>query len=112
MSILRVLAKECVDSDADQNDDKSLAQPFCNEPLVQRERFENTGTLRKRKEISSSIPNTMTTENIELSSRAQTTQQKSPTVTEHEEYMISWRRILLLIMAVTVHNIPEGKQAD
>ncbi|KAI1722293.1 ZIP zinc transporter domain-containing protein [Ditylenchus destructor] len=26
----------------------------------------------------------------------------------HADLMISWRRILLLIMAVTVHNIPEG----
>jgi hypothetical protein len=26
----------------------------------------------------------------------------------HSEKLLSWRRILLLIMAVTVHNIPEG----
>ena len=27
---------------------------------------------------------------------------------DYHEQLLSWRRILLLIMAVTVHNIPEG----
>lgn len=33
---------------------------------------------------------------------------KRPDVIPEEDYRQSWRRILLLILAVTVHNIPEG----
>lgn len=32
---------------------------------------------------------------------------KRPDVIPEEDYRQSWRRILLLILAVTVHNIPE-----
>lgn len=106
LSIMRVLAKECVEPSADQNDNNRLASmPASNEPLVRREWFESQG-LRKRKDPTSSTMST--TENIELSNGTQITQQKTVTLAEQEEFMVSWRRILLLIMAVTVHNIPEG----
>jgi len=91
MSILRVFAKECVEPSADQNDGAIPHAPALNEPLVQQN--ERTLTI---------------TDNIELTNGTQVTQQKNLTVEEQEQFMVSWRRILLLIMAVTVHNIPEG----
>jgi hypothetical protein len=100
---MRVLAKECVEPSADQNDNNRLANlPASNEPLVQREWFDSKA-LRKRKGTSSTVT---TTENIELNNGTQISQQKTITIAEQEEFMVSWRRILLLIMAVTVHNIP------
>jgi len=36
----------------------------------------------------------------------------APNSTNYNEHLTSWRRILLLIMAVTVHNIPEGMLAE
>ncbi|KAJ1369750.1 hypothetical protein KIN20_031298 [Parelaphostrongylus tenuis] len=36
------------------------------------------------------------------------TQEKEANDRDEEEYRSSWRRIMLLILAVTVHNIPEG----
>lgn len=100
MSILRVLAKDCVEPNGEPGDVVSLPQPASNEPLVQRERY--LSGLRKRKDHPTS---SITTESIELSNGGQVSQ-KSVTVAEQEQFMVSWRRILLLIMAVTVHNIP------
>jgi hypothetical protein len=95
LSVMRVLAKECVEPSADQNDNNQIATgPDSNEPLVQRQWFDQKG-LRKRKDDSSTVK---TTENIELSNGTQIAQQKSVTIAEQEEFMVSWRRILLLIM--------------
>jgi zinc transporter ZupT len=105
MSILRVLAKDCVEPNVvgESGDALMVSQPASNQPLMQKERYKKSD-VRKRKAASSSIT---TTENIELSNgNQQVAQQKSITVEEQEQFMVSWRRILLLIMAVTVHNIP------
>jgi hypothetical protein len=96
MSILRVLAKDFVGSNEEQTEATLGLQ---NESSTQHEGYIKSDGLRKRKTSSINV-----TEDSELTGN---TQVKTMTFAE-KELMVSWRRILLLIMAVTVHNIPEG----
>lgn len=91
--MISVLTHECVDDELPQSSMEKL------EDREAKERY-NTGTqLRQRKPASRMID-----ENIPMQSQSQSTPAAQPSA----DRAMSWRRILLLIMAVTVHNIPEG----
>jgi hypothetical protein len=103
MSLIRVLAKECVEP-GDETESGVKASE-------QQQRYARG--LRKRKQVGPSSSLTPASESIEMNGRQDSfalnplnNNQQSLSNVEQEEYMVSWRRILLLIMEVTVHNIP------
>lgn len=58
---------------------------------------------------SESTPPSRTTETQEIGEESESAEREKETMRRLEdEYRSSWRRIMLLILAVTVHNIPEG----
>ncbi|KAI6225848.1 Zinc transporter ZIP11 [Aphelenchoides besseyi] len=113
VSIIRVLAKECVEPETDGNESRNEEETGVRLPMANtnspKERYLVDGSqLRQRKEPSRMLNNT---ETIELSDAARLNiaaqRMEKPDIDE-EQFALSWRRILLLCMAVTVHNIPEG----
>ncbi|KAI6203230.1 Metal cation transporter, ZIP family [Aphelenchoides besseyi] len=99
VSIIRVLAKERK---------RGVRLPMANTNSPKERYLVDGSQLRQRKEPSRMLNNT---ETIELSDAARLNiaaqRMEKPDIDE-EQFALSWRRILLLCMAVTVHNIPEG----
>ncbi|ULU12534.1 hypothetical protein L5515_001729 [Caenorhabditis briggsae] len=74
---------------------------------------EKTTVRQRRREKSAAIGksennSSVNEEHRERDRSVENCSDKRPDVIPEEDYRQSWRRILLLILAVTVHNIPEG----
>ncbi|KAI6241368.1 Zinc transporter ZIP11 [Aphelenchoides fujianensis] len=114
MTVIRVLAKECVEPENGRTESPTgeARLPIADNSSP-KERYLGAGSqLRQRRDPSRMLP-----ESIELEETSGNTSRstvapvkaadKTPALTD-EEYALSWRRILLLVMAVTAHNVPEG----
>lgn len=129
MSVISVLTNECVEDSAPVG-----RLPRAQPPAAQR--YKRSSGLRQRKAPSRMLADAdKDKESLEMRSsperrreegRAEAEEDEQVNLEEHltekqklrrrearaaaekKETMLSWRRILLLIMAVTVHNIPEG----
>jgi zinc transporter 11 len=103
ISILNVLTDHSSHSDTNKRNPNIVQND-----TASNQRYSNSADLRHRKRNSDQPASRMIEPHSLGDQMATTTMTNSRGDPDSQSYSVSWRRLMLLITAVTVHNIPEG----